>query len=153
MGVKNKKGSIYLILIAIIFLITVSGIGYAIEKSDTQSVRTQIDEKLEILKTSYETPNVQDIMSLFDKDFTDREEAEKELSHRLYNYKYLELDFFVNRFLSDDDNVYVYLNWNKVERDEENNFSKSQGGCKFIFKKKEDGDITLLEIDGQNPFF
>lgn len=120
--------------------------------SSEEQIRTQVDQTLTSLKSTYASENLPDFMNLLDKDFEDRLTFQSNLENYFISHKNLELMIITDAVLINKDKISVRLHWFKKSFTNSGVFSKSQGSSQFVFNKAAEG-LRLLYLRSDNPFF
>ena len=120
--------------------------------SSEEQIKTQVDQALANLKSSYESENLPDFTNLLDKDFEGSLAFQSNLENYFISHKNLELMIITDAVLINKDKVSVRLHWFKKSFTNSGIFSKSQGSSQFVFNNTAEG-LKLLYLRDDNPFY
>jgi hypothetical protein len=128
------------------------GMGRAPSKPSSQELKASVERFLDRITVLYNKEEPSPFITLVSSDFPNMGEFKDSLQKEFLAKKNLQLAFIVDSVLLDQGKVLVNLHWYKKFSTFSGTPVKESGSAQLLLKKTSDG-LTLLGINGENPFF
>jgi len=143
----------YLLIACSLFFSLGMGVRPYAEKLNTSwSTKTKVKVFLHRMESAYAAESLAGFYLLLDRDFENFLSFKNSLQDEFLNKKNLNVKFYLDTILTEDDKVFSRIHWYKKYSNLSGSLFKTKGSSEFLFIAKPE-KLVLKYIRGDNPFF